>query len=543
MASAGLPPADAPSVDAASPDDYGDELRRALAAAEALLLPACARATPSAVAALGDTSALLQRMDALSAALDGARAALAGQLPASIEGGGVSRQRPSINISSLPHALIVRVLSALPADARLRCAEVCKAWLAAVCDRTLWLRVDLSPGSGVTHAVNDALLRAVAARAGGQIQALALPVPYLNLFTDEALFAVLQANPDAIRELDVTSSCSSDAVYFFAGLVKEVLDAAPQLQVFRANVVASLSEAARLLRNEAPFEPLRVRLLNVAKKDEDEDEDEEERIDDADLLALAAAMRQHVSLETVWLQDVPLGTPAVLDAFVDASLARCFSKLSLERCSLSPASAPALTRLLGSAALTDLWIVNEEMQLLDVPASTLLAGALGANTTLRVLKLDRVDLFGDVTTGAAVVRALTAHPSLQVLWLLDNEPATVFDAAAAGAALGAIVAANAPTLQELRVSWCALGDAGLAPLCDALAANTHLVRTLHCENNAMSAAFARDAFLPAIRANGSLRELVASELWGGEEDGAAPEEVLQAEALVNIRARAEAVPI
>jgi hypothetical protein len=56
----------------------------------------------------------------------------------------------------------------------------------------------------------------------------------------------------------------------------------------------------------------------------------------------------------------------------------------------------------------------------------------------------------------------------------------------------------------------------------------------------MSGAFARDTFLPAIRANTSLRELAASEWWGGEEDGVAPEEALQAEALVRARADADA---
>jgi hypothetical protein len=80
-----------------------------------------------------------------------------------------SRQRRSTDFSSLPHSLVVCVLAALPADERLRCAEVCKPWLAAVCDRSLWLRVDLSPESGVTHAVTDALLRAIAARAAGHI--------------------------------------------------------------------------------------------------------------------------------------------------------------------------------------------------------------------------------------------------------------------------------------------------------------------------------------------------------------------------------------
>ncbi len=327
--------------------------------------------------------------------------------------------------------------------------------------------------------------------------------------------------------------------------MKRVLDAAPQLQVFRGNVSAPVRDAAHMLRNEAPFGPLRVRcLVVIAETEAGEEEEEEERVDDADLLSLGAAIRQHASLvERVWLRDVPLAMPAVLDAFIDAALERRISELMMLCCSLSPASVPALARLLGSAALTELRIDNGGMQLLDAPtAFALLAGALQVNTTLRMLQLERMELWRDARASMAVVRALTAHPSLQDLSLCDNQPVNVDAATTAGAALGALVAANAPALRELHITYSSLGDAGLAPLLDALASNTHL-RALHCDDNAMSEAFARDTFLPAIRANGSLRELVASEWWGGVEDGVAPEEVLQAEALVNGRAKAEAVPV
>jgi hypothetical protein len=217
---------------------------------------------------------------------------------------------------------------------------------------------------------------------------------------------------------------------------------------------------------------------------------------------------------------------------------RRFSEFTMDRCSLSPAAAPALTRLLGSAALTELCIEHDGSRLLDAATAALLARTLRANTTLRVLQLDFMDLWRNATVGVVVVRALTAHPSLQCIGLNYDPLVNVEDETIAGAALGALVAANAPALQALHVSYSALGDAGLAPLLDALAANTHL-HTLYCSNNAMSPAFARDTFLPAIRANGSLRELVASEWWGGEEDGVAPEEVLQAEALVQARNAAD----
>jgi hypothetical protein len=64
-----------------------------------------------------------------------------------------------------------------------------------------------------------------------------------------------------------------------------------------------------------------------------------------------------------------------------------------------------------------------------------------------------------------------------------------------------------------------------APLVDALASNTHLLKLL-CGGNRLSADFARDRLLPAVRANASLRKLGA----GG---GAAAE----AEAVVAARAQ------
>ena len=60
------------------------------------------------------------------------------------------------------------------------------------------------------------------------------------------------------------------------------------------------------------------------------------------------------------------------------------------------------------------------------------------------------------------------------------------------------------------------------------------------QHGQMSEDFARERFLPAVRANTSLRKLRASEWWGDEEDGEAPPEVLEAEALVAARAAADA---
>ena len=133
-----------------------------------------------------------------------------------------------------------------------------------------------------------------------------------------------------------------------------------------------------------------------------------------------------------------------------------------------------------------------------------------------------------------MLRALTRHPTLKNLDLRFNGPV---DAGAAGVALGALVAADAPSLTGLRIGSSDFGDFGLEPIVDALRHNTHL-RLLDCCNVSMSRQFAHERFLPAVRANTSLHALRAGAMWDNDEDGVAPRAVLGAEALVAARARA-----
>jgi hypothetical protein len=100
---------------------------------------------------------------------------------------------------------------------------------------------------------------------------------------------------------------------------------------------------------------------------------------------------------------------------------------------------------------------------------------------------------------------------------------------AAGAALGALVAANAPALVVVDLRECDLQEAALGPLVDALPANTHLCM-LHLGEVTASAAFMRERLLPAVRANTSLTLLDITVT--GEGEGAARE----AKEIVNSRA-------
>ena len=73
----------------------------------------------------------------------------------------------------LPLSLALRIFSLLPADQRLRCAEVSRGWRATVALPALWRRLDLSPESGVPFRSVDGLaqlLHAAVARAGSALK-------------------------------------------------------------------------------------------------------------------------------------------------------------------------------------------------------------------------------------------------------------------------------------------------------------------------------------------------------------------------------------
>jgi hypothetical protein len=108
-------------------------------------------------------------------------------------------ERQCTALAPLPHALVLFIFALLPVDQRLRCLEVCKGWYATLNERSLWTRLDLSATAGLARRATEALLRAAAARAGGQLQTLHL-VDCVAI-THEALLAVARANADTLSEL------------------------------------------------------------------------------------------------------------------------------------------------------------------------------------------------------------------------------------------------------------------------------------------------------------------------------------------------------
>jgi hypothetical protein len=348
--------------------------------------------------------------------------------------------------------------------------------------------------------VTGTLLRGAAARSGNQLVSLNVS---LDDISDVQLLAAVAANGGTLRELCV--GLSWHELMVTAHMAEAFLRAAPQLRVLHAGVLCmDVATARRVLLGAPPFGPLRLTQLGLVMEGAAPDE----------LLALAPA-----ELHALYVADAPLDAPAALDAFVDAVHAHGITSLGLANCGLSPASAPALARLLAGG-LQELEVYAYGQTLLDAPATGLLANALRASSTLTSLLFDDTGVWDDTALAAVLLAALTAHPTLREL-LLRGNPCQWAARAAAGRALGALVAANAPALEILDVTACDLRDAGLRALVDALPGNTHL-RSLNCRHTGMSVAFARERLLPAVRANSSLRSLAFKDEEDEEAEGAEP---------------------
>jgi hypothetical protein len=404
--------------------------------------------------------------------------------------------------ASLPHALALRVLARLPADARARAACVATSWRTTTDDVSLWTRLDLSSTSGVTCTVNEAALRGAAAKARGSLTALDVSVCPALTERGTALLAVVTANAGALRELRVCDS--GDPLEFRRGLLnveaaEALLRAAPLLRVCELGISCGPSDCPRLLRGEPPFCALSALDINVSALVFFTPLAERVAAWEAMLTDVASSR----SLRFLHLAFAPVDTPAELDALVDAVLTSRLLGLGFSFVEMTPASTPALARLLGSSTLHTLKIDGLKPPLLDEPAAAVLADALRANVTLTSLALCSVSLLDNGAVAATLLGALTAHPSLRTLNISGNR---CQDQIAVGNVLGALIAANAPALCELDISHCGLDDVGMGPLADALPSNTHL-HTLDCGHNEFSEAFVRFRLLPAVRANAGLRSL------------------------------------
>ena len=401
----------------------------------------------------------------------------------------------------LPLPLALHIFLQLPADARLRCAEVCRGWRATVARPELWRRLDLSPASGVAQPVSPTLLHAAVARAGAALTAL--DVSDVD-FDVRDLRAALRQGARAVEKLRTTSVLKvRDATALLA--------AAPRLRELHANMECESVDVLRLLARHAPFGPLRLRELFL--------------IGDAPDVALSPAVTQALAdaslqpkLKDLTLLQMDLRGPGALDAFVDVIARRRLHLFAVYFCALLPEAAPTLAGALRDGALRTLVLGAGAETLLDAAGAAVLGDALRASATITSFGLYELQL--GAPGFAAVLAPLAGHRSLCVLKLRRVRMA---DGAAAGAALAALLAADAPALTTLHVQDCGLGEAGLGALLGALPRNSHLLE-LDISGNRVPAGVMRARLLPAVRANASLRTLLDNTLLEQDDDAAAVQE-------------------
>ncbi len=247
-------------------------------------------------------------------------------------------------------------------------------------ERSLWIRLDLSAiGVSTKREATDALLRAAAARARGELVALDVRGCSHERVTFDALLAVVTANGASLCELRMDDADRVTKLPYQT--VQYVLHVAPRLAVFEATVWCyDVAIAREMLRNEAPYGPLHVRKLEFRWAADPEE-------DAATLLALIADAASHAPMRRLRLDSAPLTTAALMDALVDAALTRQLTSIELVDC-LGEFSewAPALARLIGGGALADLRI-SSFFLVGDPPALLTLGNALRASRTLTSMTL------------------------------------------------------------------------------------------------------------------------------------------------------------
>ncbi len=343
-----------------------------------------------------------------------------------------------------------------------------------------------------------AVLLGAAGRARAQLRDLDLSQRDVTL---DDLLPVLTSNAGSLRVLHLHNvEACEDADPSFPS-IEAVVAAAPLLQVRTAELVYCLWEdAPRVLRGEPPFALLRLRgCLIVNFSDESC-----LYLGGPNRLAPFAPALADPALQPALLglcvQFADTAQPAFMGALVDAVLTRRLRKLSLQGCT-PPAAAP-LARLLTEGSVDSLELVAQAtvVPLFDTAGAALVADALRVNTTLTELKL--CDLSQNMCVAESVLAALVGHRSLRELQVVE-QTIVADNRCAKGDALAALIATDSPALHVLVCVGSELGDAGLAPIVEALPLNRHL-RELDVRGNDMSEGFAREQLLPALRANTTL---------------------------------------
>ena len=250
------------------------------------------------------------------------------------------------SFSDPPRWLAHAVFALLPADTRLRCVEVNRAWRVLLADTSLFACLDLSPPA--LQRFSEALFRAAVAKSGGQLRSLVVTDvswTYEHFCLTPLVLEAVGANAATLTELRIVDTEES----FEHDYLHELLETAPKLQLLEASALeiddnVPLKSARAILRNEPPYQALRLRRFighGLAR---------------AYFLDFCLDLRCHASIAELQLYSVPLGTDVAMGAIVDACIALHLRVLSIyfDGREFAPATLSELARLVFAGYLREL---------------------------------------------------------------------------------------------------------------------------------------------------------------------------------------------
>ena len=389
-----------------------------------------------------------------------------------------------VGFSSLPDEVAKKIFSGLPLDTRLRSREVSPVWCALLEDVSLWQRLDFSKVAArrLSVAPTLGLVRAAIARAKGTLHTLNLVI--LTKVSLAALVELVAENGKSLRTLT-----TPEALDLGAENVARLRLAAPLCEL-NCRVKCEGAEVVALLGCElvCPFY-LQVHDLDTQQQQTD----------------FATALASRTGVMELWLVGGNLVGGATLEGLARATVAAGVERIAFIYCRLTPMALPALTLLLRPSVLRSSSIYNADAPLFTGPDLPAFCHALRSYSSLRHIKLCNCDLWTDSADAGMVLAALAARTTPFNLGLDGNRVGkTQEEQFAAGTQLAQLITAD--RLVSLELIGCNLGEAGLAPIFEALSVATRL-ESLKFSGDLVSREFARDVVLPAVRANISLRRL------------------------------------
>ena len=411
-----------------------------------------------------------------------------------------------------PPNVVTLLFSLLPLDARLRARGVCRGWRFFLEDVRFWTHVDLSASCGVNSRffawgyLALQLLRAACLRAKGSLRSVDFSGDVGNIvgqpFVLQWLEYMSAADKGGLHDLVAQSSVRYDVEQ-----VTALCRALPLCRV-RCGVSCSYVEALPLLRRKPPFTLLSMNTLAVVDHDED---------GDRTVLDLASALTGYTGIESLHLFELLLTTRAVVDALVDAAISADVKSACFHDCGLSQTALPALTRLLQSPGFERLSVWNGHQAMFEGPAMPVFCDALRNCASLMTLELLHVNLWDDTAAASQLFAVMEGHPALQELSTEGNRTNGMPAAQqAAGECLARLIA-RSTSLRVLHLSYSRLGEAGMAPMFQALTGDSGLAE-LDVSGEQISTVFARTVVLPAVRASTRLRKLEGVSSVSGEPD-------------------------